>query len=327
MASLIRLLNAILPFTNPATPVLQDLVHLAVLCTFLWFAPKIEWRDLRERVLGRKRAVEGVEGVENVVDAVVVEGGGGGDEVVAEPEQPDQPNEPVEPVFPPPGTDGEGFGGLEGQNEAGPANLHQPPRRAANHSREVGAKKAKSLARRNQQRAYNEFLREQGEAERAEWARDAKEREEKLEEERVKRVAREQKIKDKERKERESRKTREEEERRQELDAVKEVGKTVREGLEVDGFVRIEDLARKVLRDNAWVERVIKSEGVLGVGSVNGKKVVTMLTARGFVVRVDEDMMKSAYGRAAVKAAKGDGKITWNALGSMIQKTITDRPS
>lgn len=338
MASLIRLVNAFLPFTNPTTPVLQDIVHLAVLCTFLWYAPKIEWRDLRGRVLGRERGdeLEDVGGVGNEGDVAVEDGGEGG---IAEPEHlnqpdhpdqpnhPNQPNLPDEPVFPPPGFDGGGFGGFAGQDEAGPANPHQPPRRAANHNREVGAKKAKSLARRNQQRAYNEFLREQGEAERAEWARDAKEREEKVEEERAKRVAREQKIKDKERKERESRKMREEEERREELDAVREVGEAAREGLEVDGFVRCETLAKRVQRDIAWVERLIRRDGVLGVSFVGGRREVTMLTARGFVVRINEDIMKIAYERAAVKAAKGDGKIGWGDLGSVIQKVVTDRHS
>ncbi|RDI83204.1 hypothetical protein Vi05172_g6929 [Venturia inaequalis] len=331
MASLIRLINAFLPFTNPATPVLQDIIHLAVLCTFLWFAPKIEWRDLRGRVLGRGR-----EEIENVVEVEnegvgVVDGGGVEEEGNAEPEQwnqpnePDQPNQPDEPVFPPPGIDGVGNEGFGGQDEAGPANPHQPPRRTANHNKEVGAKKAKSLARRNQQRAYNEFLREQGEAERAEWARDAKEREEKVEEERAKRVAREQKIKDKERKEREGRKMKEEEERRDELDAVRDAGEIVREGLEVDGFVKCEDLAKRVRRDNAWVERLIRREGILGVRFVDGKREVTMLTARGFVVRVKEDMMKIAYKRAAAKATKGDGKIGWDDLGSAIQRVVTDR--
>ncbi|TID18005.1 hypothetical protein E6O75_ATG10650 [Venturia nashicola] len=330
MASFIRLVNAFLPFTNPATPILQDVIHLTVLCTFLWFAPKIEWKELRRRVLGRVEDV-GQAGNEG---ETVVEGDG-----LAEPEQfnqfnqPDEPNEldqpiqPEEPVFPPPGLGGEGFQGFGEQDAAGPANPRQHPRRTTNHNREVGAKKAKSLARRNQQRAYNEFLREQGEAERAEWARDAKEREEKLEEERAKRVAREQKIKDKERKERESRKMREEEERREELDAVRAAGEIVREGLETDGFLRCEDLARRVQRDNAWVERLIRREGVLGVRFVDGKREVTMLTARGFVVRVNEDMMKIAYERATFKAARGDGKIDWDGIGSVIQKVVTDRHS
>lgn len=328
MASLIRLVNAFLPFTNPATPVLQDVVHLAVLCTFLWFAPKIEWRDLKGRVLGWERV--GEEEVEGAQNEGVAEGEGGGleGEANAEPELPDQPNhQPNDAVFPPPGLDEGGFDGFGGQDEAGPANPHQPPRRAENHNREVGAKKAKSLARRNQQRAYNEFLREQGEAERAEWARDAKERAEKLEEERAKRVAREQKIKDKERKEREVRKMREEEERREELDAIRDAGEIIREGLEVDGFVRCEDLARKVQRDNTWVERLIRREGVLGIRYVDEKREVTMLTARGFVVRVNDDMMKIAYERAAVKAAKGDGRIGWVDLGSVIQRVLTDRDS
>lgn len=327
MASFISFLNALLPFTKKATAIWQDIIHTAVLCTFcifLWFAPEIDWRDLRGRVLGQDKP----EIVGAVGDEVIGEGGrlGEGGQGNAEPEELNQPNQPDEPVFPPPGFDGGGFeGGFARQDEAGPANPHQPPPRIANHNREVGAKKAKSLARRNQQRAYNEFMREQGEAERAEWASTAKEREEKLEEERKKRADREQKIKDKERKEREGRKMREEEERREELDAVRDAGKIVREGLEVDGFVRIEDLAARVQRDNAWAERLVRREGVLRIRFVDGKKEVTMLTARGFVVRVDEDMMKMVYERAAIKGANGNGKIGWDDLGSVIQKVVTDR--
>lgn len=333
MASFINFLNALLPFTKKATPIWQDIIHTAVLCTFctfLWLAPEIDWRDLRGRALGQNepKVVGGV-GDEVIGEGVDVGVGVGvGEEGNAEPEQPNQLNQPDEPVFPPPGFDGGGFeGGFGGQDEAGPANPHQPPPRIANHNREVGAKKAKSLARRNQQRAYNEFLREQGEAERAEWASTAKEREEKLEEERRKRADREQKIKDKERKEREGRKKREEEERREELDAVRDAGEMVREGLEVDGFVRIEDLAGRVQRDNAWAGRLIRREGVLGIRFVDGKREVTMLTARGFVVRVNEDMMKAVYERAAIKGTKGNGKIGWDDLGSVIQKIVTDRHS
>lgn len=323
MAALKRTLDALLPFTNPATPIWQDVIHTLVLFTFLWFAPKIDWTDWRGRVLGSRHEQDNE--AEEVVEAqsqphIVIDEAEG----EIDGQQFDQvdgaPDQPTEAVFPPPN-----FENGHGHDDAGPADPYQPPRRVANNSREVGAKKAKSLARRNQQRAYNEFLREQGEAERAEWARDATEREEKLEEERAKRVAREQNIKEKERKEREVRKVKEEEERREELDAIRDGGEVLREGLEVDGFVRCEDLAKKVQRDVAWVEGLVKRYGVLGIREVNGKKEVTMLTARGFVVRVNEDLMKMAYERAAIKSAKGDVKITWNDFGSVIQKVVTER--
>jgi predicted flap endonuclease-1-like 5' DNA nuclease len=320
MASLIRTLNAFLPFTNPSTPILQDVIHTIVLCTFLWFAPQIEWKDLRGRVLGRKveqNEAEQLDGAlgEEVEGAEVME-------EQAEAEQFGQEDRagdaiPDEAAFAPPPD-------FENADEAGPVN---PTRRNANSTREVGAKKAKSLAKRNQQRAYNEFLREQGEAERAEWARDSKEREEKLEQQRAERAAREQVIKDKERKEREGRKIREGEERREELDAVRDAGEILREGLVEDGFVRCEDLARRVNRDVEWVEKLVRREGVLGVRDVDGKREVTLLTKRGFVVRISEDMMRVAYERAAVKGAKGDGRVSWEDLGGVIQKVVTERVS
>jgi predicted flap endonuclease-1-like 5' DNA nuclease len=229
------------------------------------------------------------------------------------------PDQPMDAAFPPPVFE------PERDDEAGPANPNQPPRRNANNTREVGAKKAKSLARRNQQRAYNEFVREQGEAQRAEWARDAKEREEKLEEGRSKRAENERRIKENEQKEREIRKLRAEEERREELDAIRDAGEIVREGLEVDGFVRCEDLARRVHRDTAWVQNLVRREGVLGLKNVEGKREVVLLTARGFIVRVTEDIMRMAYQRAVLKGAKNSGRVSWEDLGSVIQKLVTER--
>ncbi|QRC91882.1 hypothetical protein JI435_020640 [Parastagonospora nodorum SN15] len=45
----ISLLNFLLPFTKPGTPLAQDIVHTAVLCGTLYYAPQIaEWYNARQ---------------------------------------------------------------------------------------------------------------------------------------------------------------------------------------------------------------------------------------------------------------------------------------
>ena len=49
-----------------------------------------------------------------------------------------------------------------------------------------------------------------------------------------------------------------------------------------------------------------------------------MLTGQGWVVRIDEDVMKQAYQRAARWKGNGDGKVSWEQLGRIIQETLRD---
>lgn len=45
----ITLLNFLLPFTKPGTPILQDLVHTAILCGTLYYGPQIaEWYNAQQ---------------------------------------------------------------------------------------------------------------------------------------------------------------------------------------------------------------------------------------------------------------------------------------
>jgi hypothetical protein len=52
MASIISLINRLLPFATPGTPLLQDLVHLGAICTILYYAPQIQhWAQERQHQL------------------------------------------------------------------------------------------------------------------------------------------------------------------------------------------------------------------------------------------------------------------------------------
>jgi hypothetical protein len=331
MTSLFRAFNALLPFTDPSTPLWRDIFHTLILCTFLYVAPSLHlervfdgsWRRKTEAVdttvPGRVNIEEPPE-QDNVQQetadreqepAIV-------DEAVNIPEL--RPVERDAAPFPPPPN----FQIPEqdqDEPEAGPVN-GQPARRR-DPNREVGAKKAKSLARRNQQRAYNEFLREQGEAERAEWARDAAKREEELRVEKERRMVVEAQIQERERRARVEKKEREERERREELEAVRNAVNSIADALEESNAVQIGEIAKLAKRDTSWAEQLVKKEGVLGTKSVDGKKQVIMLTRQGWIVKVDQDAMREAYQRAATW--KGDGKVSWEQFGRIVQETLRDR--
>jgi len=116
------------------------------------------------------------------------------------------------------------------------AQQQQQPRRQRDPNRVVGAKKAKSLARRDQRRSYNEFMRQQGNLQRARERRlEEVEREEQrgVREERE-RVERE--IEERKERERRERREREEGERRREVEDVRRVVEIVQgEGVGGEG--------------------------------------------------------------------------------------------
>jgi hypothetical protein len=333
MTSLFRAVNTLLPFTNPSTPLWRDIFHTLVLCTFLYVAPSLHlerildgvWRQSPEpTIIEEHDEAPMVQEVEEEIPALEQEPGVLGELDDVPPERPGE-------EFPAPGIEipaGVDFQFPEqDQNqeevEAGPAN-GQPARRR-DPNREVGAKKAKSLARRNQQRAYNEFMREQGEAERAEWARDAAKREEELKAEKERRIAVETQILERERKARMQRKEKEERERREELEAARKAVDFITEALEESSAVRIEAVANYSKKSESWAGQLVKKEGVLGTKLVEGRTQITMLTGQGWVVRVDEAAMKEAYQRAANWTGKDDGKVSWEQFGRILQETLRDR--
>nr|POF24040.1 hypothetical protein CFP56_54976 [Quercus suber]POF24054.1 hypothetical protein CFP56_54990 [Quercus suber] len=174
MAAVIRFLNRLLPFATPGTPLLQDLVHLAAVCAILYFGPQLQERfRLRQAENANDVVVEEVHApqqlpvgrqgfppVAHVEDeqqdeAESDDGDDDGDDDLNE--RDDAPPGNEDPRIP------------EGQ--AGPVQNPNLPT-----VRDVGAKKAKSMARRDQRRAYHEFQRSQGEAQRARDAEGAAER-------------------------------------------------------------------------------------------------------------------------------------------------------
>jgi vacuolar-type H+-ATPase subunit I/STV1 len=213
--------------------------------------------------------------------------------------------------------------GIEGAaevHEAGPANPHQP--RPRNENREVGAKKAKAIARRNQQRAYNEFMREQGDAQRAEWARDEAERQKQVAADQERRRAVDDQVREKERKEREARKAHAEAERQAELEAIKTAARMIEERLAENNFISIAEVKKAVKRDDAWIQELAKREGILGSKSKDGQKSVVLLTKSGWLVRVSAAMMNNVYTEAEAACARGDGKVTWHAIGRLVQNMV-----
>ena len=257
MASIIGLLNRFLPFATPGTPLLQDLVHLGAICTLLYYAPQIQhWVQEQQNPTGAQDETQN----DNTVH------------LDNAPRAPQDEN-PRQPAFADDNADQhaapDDFENVPNDNfeaeqahadieegqpgPAGPANA--PPHR------NVGAKKAKSLARKDQRRAYNEFMRSQGDAQRAEDAKDAAEREATLAVERERRKAAAAALEAKKAKERERKREAERKQREEEIRCRELAISLVREALEDQRMCDLFKVARQVGGDvdEEWVERIIRS--------------------------------------------------------------------
>ncbi|KAF9639146.1 hypothetical protein BFW01_g10043 [Lasiodiplodia theobromae] len=336
------LLNRLLPFTRPGTPLLQDLVHTVALCAFLYFAPVI----FENRSLGSQQQRPLAD------DATATDNGQHEDNQHIRPAAdrnaaaPALPNDGAEQF-----EDGdfidddddaelaaeeeEAFAAIEaaravgdappqpGADPAAAAAAAQHRRAAAAATRQVGAKKARSLARRDQRRAYHEFVRTQAEAQRAREREGAEEREAELFEEKRRRAVAEAAVEERARREREERRERERRAREEEGRVQREALKVVREGLEGRGAVGVEEVLRRVGRraggegedgdgGREWLERLLRADGVVG------------RTAGGWVVRVRESDMQDAWRRAAAQV-KSDAKITFADLGEALEELLRNR--
>ncbi|KAK0615499.1 hypothetical protein DIS24_g11754, partial [Lasiodiplodia hormozganensis] len=260
------LLNRLLPFTRPGTPLLQDLVHTVALCAFLYFAPVI----FESRSLGSQQQRPLAD------DATATDNGQHEDNQHIRPAAernaaaPALPNDDAAQF-----DDGdfvddddeaelaaaeeeEALAALEaagaagdappqpGADPAAAAAAAQQRRAAAAATRQVGAKKARSLARRDQRRAYHEFVRTQAEAQRAREREGAEEREAELFEEKRRRAVAEAAVEERARREREERRERERRAREEEGRVQREALRVVREGLEGRGAVGVEEVLRRV---------------------------------------------------------------------------------
>jgi hypothetical protein len=210
-------------------------------------------------------------------------------------------------------------------NEAFNPAIQQPEARRRDTNRNVGAKKAKSLARRDRQRAYNEFVREQANAQKARDAESAEDREKEAAKERERRKAVEAKIAAQKARERAEKKEREAREREKEKERRIKTLKIVDEGLK-RGLVWLDDVRQKVNRDRSWVKGVVKREGYLGMKEVNGKKVLTVVTKTGWLVRVDEELMQETYQQIeASRDPEDDSDITPEETGTYLEKLLHAR--
>jgi hypothetical protein len=328
-----RALDILLPFTDPSTPLIQDIIHTIALCSALYFAPTILER--RKERLGVPRNTEAPlqpidpeteteDAPEDAANALphlrpqaIVEDGSSEDEFDIEPP-------PLAPT-PPPGVNGVPDLPFHVNDAgAGPANPQNRTQRAT-QSRVVGAKKAKSLARKDQRRAYHEFVRQQAEQQRAAEADGAEEREEALYEEKRRRAAIEDEIRSRLKEERDSKKEEErkeaEEDRRHREICLSHVKGLLKER----GAVDLNDVARRFNVESDYVERLMRVGGVIeGSREVrDGKR--TLITGQGWLVEIDAGIMKKAYVRAAEIGMKSeDGRVSMEDIGMSLEQAVRE---
>ncbi|KAK4902322.1 hypothetical protein LTR27_001226 [Elasticomyces elasticus] len=317
MASILGYLNRLLPFATPGTPLIQDLVHLGVICGALYFAPQIqEWfQQQRANAVPNNHGLPGNE--QHIGPTVAAEPPTGNvngvqpDDLVAAPDDSEDDEEQENDG----NVNGVGHEPDDG-GQPGPARVPEMP-----NTRNVGAKKAKALAKKEQRRAYHEFQRSQGEAQRAMDAEGAAEREAELVAERERRRAKEaaleaKKAKEREQKREQERKAREDDIRKREL-----VVKIVKHELEGHRVCDLMKVARRAGDDVdvEWVEKIVTAGGIVG----RKGDVVTMITGMGWVVRVSEEDMAAVYCNAIEEdAADSDGRVSFETLGLMVEERL-----
>lgn len=326
MASLFSLVNKLLPFATPGTPLLQDLVHLGAICTILYYAPQIQhWAQQQQHE--RRASAQGLaddsgqqaqvpdqpDDHEQVRDADV------GDNEANERVPADVPrNEEEEDDD----DDLQDANANIAEGEAGPANQPNVPNTPAH--RNVGAKKAKSLARKDQRRAYNEFMRSQGEAQRAQEAEGAAEREAALAVEKERRRAAAAAYEAKKAKEREQKREAERKKREEEIRSRELAVSLVRDALDEEGMCDLFKVARQVGGDvdEEWVERILRASDVVGMKD----GVLTMITSVGWAVRVSQQDVRQLYENAAVQDVSDEsGAISYDQLGGMFETILRER--
>ncbi|TKA67337.1 hypothetical protein B0A49_08751 [Cryomyces minteri] len=335
LKSVLRSLNRLLPFATAGTPLVQDLLHTLALCTLLYYAPELQRRFEQSRGIQEQLEVEGFDPVDdedstahaNDTEPLTPEDGPEPHNEAFHREEPTLRNEPLIAADP--------EDAVAAEAEAfppGPAN-HAPAHRPDSSARAIGAKKAKSLARKDQRRAYHEFMRSQGEAQRAQEAVDAEEREAAIYEEKRRRAVAEQALEADRRREREARREAERKAREEEVRVQKVVLRRVRDGLEREGMVDLRGVVAAMGRlreggvDVEMAERLLRLDGVLYDGLREG--FATLLTESKRVVRIAEDDMRHMYQRVLAEEAfrDGDGLVTFDAFGSVLGDVIRGRAS
>jgi hypothetical protein len=341
-----RLLNLLLPFTRSGTPLTQDVLHTAILCGTLYFAPQIaEWYNTHQHPGQTGNRAEGPEDTQQPGEQEDVAQGNDAPlderlvlqhDGIAPVGRP--PLAPTPPPHQPHGEEGEEE--EDAQNHPhpdqqaqhqlpddafapGPANPQHPRPTPAN--RTIGTKKAKSLARRDQQRAYNEWIRSEAERRKVEENEGREEREASLAAEKARRLAVEESIREKEKEERDKRKEIERKEPDEEVGRRERVVKSVREQMDRTGAVDLVDAAHAEGKDVMWVERLIRASGLLQQLQKDAPTSHILITGRDWLVRIDADVMQQAYAEAEGFGESNGGKVGFEELGTMLEKAVLAR--
>ncbi|KAF2010857.1 hypothetical protein BU24DRAFT_47664 [Aaosphaeria arxii CBS 175.79] len=332
-----RLLNTLLPFTNPNTPLLQDLIHTAVLCATLYYAPQLVERLNAQQQPHRDPSIPAAD---NTHDGTANDGSNEDlpleRDLVLQPDD-DEVAEPLPPApTPPPGVPGpadwdapaqlpepgDQAPAWEGNAHAGPAAGQNERPRPTAANRIVGAKKAKSLARRDERRAYHEFFRQEAELRRMREDEGREEREAALAAEKARRAEVEREIQERERAERERKKEEERRGHEEERMRRERVVDEVREKLMKRGSINLVDIAWREGKDQLWIERLVRASGLLSKREDGSH---TMITGEGWIIKVDAQLMDEAYAAAAQFGDTNEGRISFQDFGGILEKIITAR--
>ncbi|KAI8932774.1 hypothetical protein NX059_010264 [Plenodomus lindquistii] len=341
----ITLLNFLLPFTKPGTPLTQDLLHTAILCGTLYFAPQIaEWYNAQQS--HRNPANTPEEGAvradgdnENTAAAeppldehfVLRDDGDGDPNINPPPLAPTPPpdharNNPFQPhIEDDNDNDNDNQPAFRNNDDAqpGPANQNPNQPRPTQANRTIGAKKAKSLARKDQRRAYHEFHRQEAELRRLTEAEGAEERDAALAAERGRRAAIEEEIREKEREARERVKREREREAEEERERRERVVKLVGEEVRRSGGVDMVDVAYGEGKDRVWVEKLVRASGLMASLQREGGHVC--VTESGWLVRIDGALMEEVYRDAEVLGSGKEGRINFEDFAGVLERAVLAR--
>jgi hypothetical protein len=352
MSDLLQVIRKLIPFATPNTPLIQDLLYTAAIaaCALVLLVDRYQRRtqeqnedpsglgvnqqDEHEALLDQH--VDQEDDIEHDIpqghrpDNEQVRGGGDENGI----NQPETANERdfvqqhQQPAIDDLRPDAAGRPAHDFNAGEGPAN---GPDRSATTQRAVGAKKAKSLAKKDQRRAYHEFLRSQGDAQRAQDASTAAEREAALQKEQSKRAAAKAAIESRKARERGARREAELREREYEARRRTEPVAMVRRELAERGMCNlwavVEVLEKECLDlDVEFVEKLLKLAGVLGKDDFAQDGSLTFLTSKGWVVRVTTQDMKAAHQITAERYGnQRDGKVSLNSFADALELAIQQR--
>ncbi|KAI9865519.1 MAG: hypothetical protein M1824_002259 [Vezdaea acicularis] len=297
-------LNILLPFTDPKTPLWLDIAHTLVLCSVLYLAP-----TFLERRVQRNLEHEAQEPLEpqqiddqlRRTDTRNIRG--------------DLDHSDLE------NTDEDINEQIQGAEPHAIEDLGQPgaPNRTP-RVHNVGKKKAASIARKDQRRAYNEQQRVIGEAQRAREREIEAASATELAEARKRRQAVERELELKREREKEKKRAEEKKAREDEIKRRREIVDRVKEKVNGPGWV---DLQRH-FKDQDEAVALLRAEGLLGKVEDG---VTTISTNSGFIARVEEKDIREAYQRCLIASKKNLGIITWLDIGKALEMVIRRKES